>query len=644
MRLKTLPTTQAGWLAGAAMATLAAASTFGGCSNSDPVPFCENCENWVQLTPGLARFPDPHPSLPNLYAYSTIQKNPGSSDSQRESDEDIWLLLVADPQNPAANRTLQVTGDEVSTGGDNFAPRWSPDGTQILFVHSRDIGGLQVWRVSIDAFGVTAAGGTPVIGTPEMLLPNARDPEWIAEDEILFTRGDKLFRVPVGPAPAPGRGGVAPTQLSFNPPVFASSDDYVDRHPDVASDGGALFGTQGRQPVGNIFVEAMEPDSGGVDPAAFLLLQAPGATPNYPLFEGADTLQTPILLRSLPLDGGSQFKIGVRIDRNFYPQPDSLHPPVRLAFYCDTTITKILDLEAGQTNSVAFTFEHARGSLRIVSGLPLTTFSWIRSDMLVTNTTITGRDTESLPSVGDRAAYDCLLSYEVRNGVPDPPNLENYVITAHAPPDNDTTAVVTIAPAETTRVSLFPGPGPPDPARSTRVTSASGASKAPRLSGAQLGGLRVDDVSAIWQLEVPATGDADFHPISGSAGSIQHPALSREFSGRVRYVSYVSDESGDWQLYVQRIQVGDVNGQDRFVADGAPYRVPTPGSIDNLNCTRSVFYPRFVPTNDSSTLRIVVGMGDCPNNGFEDLGSDDDPWALGEYRLWEVAVPRSDLP
>jgi hypothetical protein len=32
-------------------------------------------------------------------------------------------------------------------------------------------------------------------------------------------------------------------------------------------------------------------------------------------------------------------------------------------------------------------------------------------------------------------------------------------------------------------------------------------------------------------------------------------------------------------------------------------------------------------------------MSDCPDNGFEQLGFDDDPWALGEVRVWEVELP-----
>jgi len=238
------------------------------------------------------------------------------------------------------------------------------------------------------------------------------------------------------------------------------------------------------------------------------------------------------------------------------------------------------------------------------------------------------------------------------NDVPVPGTLEQYIITAHASPSYDSTTVVEVAPAGTTRVVFFAGPEPPSPPgdggreRATRVTTASGASEAPRLAGGlQLAGLRADDASAVWQIELLPDGTADFERVAGSSGLIQNPALSREFPGRLRYVTYVSDETGDWQLYVQRLAVNtDNNGRDRYEPDGLPYHVPTPGSLDNLSCTRSVFYPRFVPASTGSELRIVVGMGDCPNNGFEDLGYDDDPWALGEYRLWEVTVQAADVP
>jgi hypothetical protein len=50
-----------------------------------------------------------------------------------------------------------------------------------------------------------------------------------------------------------------------------------------------------------------------------------------------------------------------------------------------------------------------------------------------------------------------------------------------------------------------------------------------------------------------------------------------------------------------------------------------------------VFYPRFLDETSAGELRIICSLGDCPDNGFEDLGFDEDPWALGELRLWQVS-------
>jgi hypothetical protein len=46
-----------------------------------------------------------------------------------------------------------------------------------------------------------------------------------------------------------------------------------------------------------------------------------------------------------------------------------------------------------------------------------------------------------------------------------------------------------------------------------------------------------------------------------------------------------------------------------------------------------------MPGASEGNLRLVVAMTDCPDNGFEDLGIDDDPWSLGELRIWEVIIP-----
>ena len=77
----------------------------------------------------------------------------------------------------------------------------------------------------------------------------------------------------------------------------------------------------------------------------------------------------------------------------------------------------------------------------------------------------------------------------------------------------------------------------------------------------------------------PTPTEVQFHEIAGAPGRIQHPTLSREFPGRVRFLAYVSDESGDWQLYVQKFLV---DGTDGLVRDGSAFTVETPGSFDNL--------------------------------------------------------------
>ncbi|MBZ0269671.1 hypothetical protein K8I85_16085 [bacterium] len=628
-------------VAAATALTLTLVLLLAGCSNDGPVPVCYRCEFWDQLTVGLARFADPHPTIPNVYVYSTIQKSETASDSQREADEDIWVLLVRDPSDPTQNVAYQVTGDEVSTSGDNFAPRWSPDGTQIVFAHSRDTGGIAVWRVGLDASAL-AADTAPTIGTPEMIASSGRDPEWLADDEILFTDGDKLFRQFVALLPAPAGGGGGAEQLSFGPPIFASSEKYLDRHPDV-EDGAAIFNTTGRKPVGNIYVSAVEPDSGNMDPRAFLLLQSPGTVGTYPLVEGADTLRTPALIRALPLDNGNTYVVGAKLDPAFYPQPDS--GEVGRQTYCDTLFTQVVELEAGQTDSVMFRFEQARGSLRIRTGMSQTAISWTRADSLVTSKDFGGNaDTGELvlENVNSSARFDCLPSYEAEphpvfgHVFPDTTTRETYLIRATRFGGVVETQMVTIDPGDTTLVDVFTPPGPGrEAAGPAPVVYASNAP--PRnLRGGQLAaGFRAEgDISTIWQVDFSGA-EVGFREFTGAPGLIQTPALTREFAGRVRYMAYVSDESGLWKLYIQPLLV---DSNDQLVENGDRIAVETPGTLDNLSCDREVFYPRFLPTSTAEQLEIVVAMADCPGNGFEHLGFDDEPWAIGEYRVWKARV------
>jgi len=627
-------------VAAAAALTLTLVLLLAGCSNDGPVPVCTQCEFWDQLTVSLARFADPHPTIPNVYVYSTIQKNQTASDSQREADEDIWVLLVRNPSDPAENVTFQVTGDEMGTSGDNFSPRWSPDGTQIVFAHSQDTGGIQVWRLGVDVSAL-AADTPPTLGTADMIASSGRDPEWLADDRILFTDGDKLFRQFVPPLPAPAGGGGGAEQLSFGPPIFASSEKYLDRHPDV-SDGATIFNTTGRKPVGNIYVSAVEPDSSNQDPNAFLLLQSPGTAGTYPLTQGADTLRTPTLIRALPLDNGNTYIIGAKLDPAFYPQPDS--GEVGRQTYCDTLFTEVVELEAGQTDSVMFRFQHGRGSLRVRTGASQTFVSWTRADSLVTSYDFGGSATAgeiSLENVNSSARFDCLPSYEAAphpifgHVFPDTTTRETYIVRGRRFTGETDVQMVTIDPGETTQVNVFT-PGPPRQAAAP-VPVVYASTRPPRyLRGGDLAaGFRVeDDISTIWQVDFSGAA-VDFRKFTGAPGLIQNPALTRELPGRVRYLAYVSDESGLWKLYIQPLLV-DAN--DRLVENGEPFGVLTPGTLDNLSCDREVFYPRFLPTSTGEQLEIVVAMADCPGNGFEHLGFDDEPWAIGEYRIWKVRV------
>src|SRR5262249_54472649 len=130
-----------------ALFTLTGLLTISACSEKGSIPRCENCEQWHQLTVGLARYPSPHPSNANVFAFSTIEKTPGASDANREADEDIWLGWVVSDSNASLNRVWQITGDEMGNTGDNFAPRWSPGGDQLAFVHSTGAGVFEIWRV-----------------------------------------------------------------------------------------------------------------------------------------------------------------------------------------------------------------------------------------------------------------------------------------------------------------------------------------------------------------------------------------------------------------------------------------------------------------------------------------------------------------
>jgi hypothetical protein len=711
-----------------------------GCSEDDAFPECENCEDWTPITAGLARFPEPHPLRGEWVAFSTIAKTPGAPDENRDSDEDIWLVRIvpgaAPPTSnpaysPANNPTYQLTGEGAFASGDNlgdnFGPRWNPSGNQIAFLHATRSGGFEVWRVAVT---LPDGDGEPVVATPELVARDGRDPEWETDTRIYFTRADKIFRVdlPAGPGPPLG----PPEQLTFDPPSYSSSESYRDRHPDFARDDGAVFDTRGRRNVAELFVQAFEIDdtvapSDTFATAAFISFFPPGATsPSYPIFEGPDTLTTPVLLQSLPVDAGGNFLVGVRRDSRFLADSTA-------ETYCDTLLTQVANLAPGDADTLSFYFKISRGTLRLRSDLNNTLVSWTRQDGRVTVDDFPGSPLITDPT--EVLQYDCLLSYRVVGGVVDESALETYLVTGTRGTRSDTVSVE-IPPGGIVTANLFPSghisgqlaysDGNPSPPLVTITVLEAGTTneftvatsdetgrgfitplvpdgsydlifnavgylearldgvpvqapkdtfvgtvtltRAPGAKGeaqlafesnpglvAERGDLRrgrtvfrqldsrrdnpaqlraifraPGDASALWRIDVSGAR-ARFTEIFGSRdGFIQNPALTEDFGNGVRYVAYVSDESGDWELYVQRL----VN----WAPDGSPQRVATPGTFDNLSCSRSVFQPRWLPGPSETSLRLVVAMTDCPDNGFEDLGIDDDPWALGELRLWEVTI------
>jgi hypothetical protein len=193
-------------------------------------------------------------------------------------------------------------------------------------------------------------------------------------------------------------------------------------------------------------------------------------------------------------------------------------------------------------------------------------------------------------------------------------------------------------------ITLMPGPAP-----SRAVAAAPGRGRAflvPEVrverreaarsgtAGALTSPFRAEgDQTTIWRMDFdPASQQRP--PISeilGSEALLQNPALTAEFAGGVRYVAYAGNETGRWKIYVQRL----VSWQ----RDGAPLEIVTPGTTVNLDCDRSVFHPRWASGSVPGDLRLLVALSACPDNGFDQIGFDDDPWAVGEIRVWEVELP-----
>ncbi|NNE43695.1 MAG: carboxypeptidase regulatory-like domain-containing protein, partial [Gemmatimonadetes bacterium] len=418
-----------------------------GCATDSPVPDCFNCGQWTELMTGLGRFPEPHPANPDILLFSTIDKSPTATDADRQSDEDIWLVY-RNPSDPSTETLWQLTDDALG-GGDNFAARWSPSGTQIAFVHVTAAGRFEVWRMPVTV--PASPEGIPVLGTAELLLQSARDPAWESETSLVFTREDKIYRVDVPASPGPLTA--SPVQLTFDPPIFASTETYVDRQPMIAADGGAVFNTIGRQNVADVYLRAFEIDGAVFPPdttetAAWISYKAPTSdNPAYPLFVGVDTLRTPELLPSLPVGAGGTFPIGVRRDSRYISDP-------RVESYCDTTLIINADLQPGDVDTLSYYFTVIRGTLSIQSGISQTEVFWTRQDAEQDINDFPGRTL--LANIGERLDFECLMPFSfLPNGEADVTRRELFLVIGSRGSLRDT-ALVTVPSGGMQSVRLFP--------------------------------------------------------------------------------------------------------------------------------------------------------------------------------------------
>lgn len=106
--------------------------------------------------------------------------------SSREENHDLYTMKTD------GSDVKQITkGDQV-----DWFPRFSPDGTKVLFCRSksgwvseRDANNSDKW----DLYTVPTEGGEP-----EKVISNASWGSWIDKDEVLFVRGTKIFRSKLG--------------------------------------------------------------------------------------------------------------------------------------------------------------------------------------------------------------------------------------------------------------------------------------------------------------------------------------------------------------------------------------------------------------------------------------------------------------
>lgn len=598
------------------VAVFALAFVATGCSETgDDVPVtCRDCDNWVKLTTDLGRYANAHPANSDFIAYSTIRKDPGAPDENRETDEDLWLLRRSD------GMRFQLTDNDMGPGL-NLRPRWSPSGTRIAFTHMSLAGHYEVWTVDIAVSSTEA----PVLSGFTMVATDVRDPAWADETTLLLVRDQKVFSVDIG---APG----VLTQWTFPPPSFATSESYVDRHPSVSSDGTRLFQSQNRVGVADISVRSWEVDDSVVPPdtlesASYVYFRDLDLLePTYPILMGPDTLMTPGLLQSVPVGTGGTLLLGARRDSRFL---DSTQ-----VTYCDTVLTQEIVVNPNDDMVVDLVFRLVRSVLQITSNEGATNVFWTRDDGRVTS--------EDFPLVGivnnpgEYLVYECILPFQVDAfGEVVEAYLEDFTVIADRGAVADT-VTLQLSPGETTSIDFdmsgsgrtFVKRGSPGVGSVRVARVGSDASRIEDHPGLLADFYRASsDVSTIWELDTSGA-KAFLSPVLGSPSPIQWPTLSETMPDGTQYLAYVSNDTDTWKLFVQELS--------NMVPVGDPVLVPTPGSSDNFSCSRQVFHPSWIRSADTASWTLLVSMTDCPSNQFDELYLEAEPWGVGVWNVWEL--------
>jgi hypothetical protein len=196
-------------------------------------------------------------------------------------ESDFWML-----------RDGVATPHRVSSTRDEFGPQFSPDGTRVTFYSSRS-GQFQVWIANVDASGLTRIE----FGGPAGLPRWSPDGTW-----IVFQGYDQHGQADIYRARTDGVGG-APIRLTEDP-----ADDFA---PSVSQDGRHVYFTSNRTGQTELF--RMDVDGRDVTrlttTGGDVALELPGG--RGLVYQQPTDASTSADLWLLPADGGSPKPLGI---------------------------------------------------------------------------------------------------------------------------------------------------------------------------------------------------------------------------------------------------------------------------------------------------------------------------------------------